>query len=813
MDDDFGEFLERMFRQPRRRIRVTIPREPPPSLALIPVDDDKARFIQAIYPFRDEPELRIVMTTATGAFIGEFSVLGGGRFNKDFLPQFYNGPSGSATFIPSQNGASLIQVYRPQTLQGINLQQTFRDNNNICVFEAIYKKFQELDEPKTKKTAQNRQSRLNKVRREEVNYPDGVRADQLEDLANEIEVRFVLCDVLGNTTAEYGKARQIVVKILNTRKDHVDFLTSNDPIPVTEAFLNEKLFSLREAKEHYVVKNSLQTITNLSTPEQNYILDNPDAEVLHYMNDQVKHCRYDALQYPELNEFLKKGRLINSTYLHFQDWTPDTKLYDMKQAYTRHADCPFYEGFLSQIQQYRSTDKIHAPGIYQFKLHTDTEFSRRVGLIKGNSYILPSPEIRYWKKTLHLSITAGAWGLKKDLHYSPEIIQRKLYARWAGSLSMNDNYRSTKYTFPATEEFASHIKSIYPETFYWETGEASVNIPNPKVKVAHHILAFITSYTRINMLLAMEKLTNVQGVLLDGIYTTDTIANPIFVEKPLNVISSDYTPATSWYEPANPFYPPPLVHLTSCVLSGAGGSGKTHSILNDKGYIHPLYVVPTHELGKGKHYTTIHRLVGEKCDAYHIDHGVPAVVLIDELTMIKGDWITRALEMYPDTLFFLAGDLDDKQHYQCRSGNPTEYWDIWKPTLPIVHFTNDYRAKTEVLKRQKEEIRQEMRKVYTDGGLTDTHKMRMFVRHKYKFITFKEAIAQATPDDIFLWSTKKVEALIPEHLQKLGVHKSQGTTLTNPKVYITADWFEYAMPYTALSRCVDHRQVQFVYGL
>jgi hypothetical protein len=808
MEDDFGDFIRRMFNTRRRRM-VRIPREPPPPLTTIV--PDRTTFFDDIRPYANEPDLRIVLTDANDKFLHEFSVRGGGSFKADFMPQFYEGGSGDATFIPSLYNAATMRIYTPQQLVGINLEQVFRDTNNYCVFHAIRKKFADLPASDIKKTNQNRQYRLNQINREALNYPNGVRADQLQELADKIKVKFVLTDILSNTTQEYGKARQIEVKIINTRKDHVDYLTSKEPEEVSQSFMDALIKDLRDNDEHYVIRNSTHPITNISTATHNYVVRNPDQELINEMNKQIKDCRYDALKYPDLNDFVKRGRIVNSSFVHFEDFTENTKLYDMKQAYTQHKECPFYEGFLYQIQQYRTTDRIHNTGIYQFTLHTDTAFSRMLGLTKDNTYILPSPEIKYWRQTLTLTITAGAWGNTTHIYYPEEVLQKKLYQRWAGSLSMNDNYRATKYTFPSTEEFAQHVKSLYPETFYWETKEASVNIPNKKVKVAHHIFSFITMYTRINMLLQMEKLTNIQAVLLDGIYTTDNIHNPLFQLKPITLPDCGYD--TKWYEPTPTFTPPPIHLLVSSTLGGAGGTGKTHSILNDDGYIHPLYVVPTHELGHGKNYTTMHSLIGEGCTPYHERYSRPAVILIDELTMIPADFITRALQMYPEALIFVAGDLDKNQHYQCRSGNPTEYWEIWEPTLPIVLYTNDYRAKSNQLKVRKEAMREEMRRIYTDGGLQDTRKMRDFVKEAYPIITLNQAIAEATPEDIFLWSTKKVEAMIPELLHKLGVHKSQGQTLTNPKVYITMDWFEYAMPYTALSRCVLLNQVQFVSAL
>ena len=358
-------------------------------------NDNISQFIQEITPHAQIPLLRIVLLDQNDKFLHEFSVRGGGRFKGDFLPQFYEGDSGQETFIPNIYNATTIKVYTPQQLTGVSLEQVFRDNNNVCVFQSIRNKFQELPPSNCIKTIQNRRYRLNQVNKEELSYPNGVSADQLEELANKLKVKFVLTDVLNNITHEYGKSRQIEVKLTNTRKDHVDYLTSKEPQEVTQEYLDTLLQQLRETKQHYLIRNSTSKITNISTPQNNYVLANPNRELLKQMNQQIKDAHYDALKYPELNSFVKYGRVVNSTFLSISPFTQDTKLYDMKQAYTKHAECPFYEGFLYQIQQYRSTNKIHGLGIYQFTLHTDTEFSRMFGLVKDNTYILPSPEIKY----------------------------------------------------------------------------------------------------------------------------------------------------------------------------------------------------------------------------------------------------------------------------------------------------------------------------------------------------------------------------------------------------------------------------------
>lgn len=733
-----------------------------------------------------------------------------------WFQQFFEGGSeGTGTFL-LDNYAS--KIYLAQDVPARRFTQTFRlSPNATCVFDALRQNIANRPPAKTKKTQYNRNTLLHKIDQLEAQYPFGVHQENLADIANALHVRIVLTDVLGNTLHTYGVHFPNKVYLQNTRFNHVDHFTRHDPTPVSQEQLNELYQQVKQSNKFYLVRNSTSFLTNLETQTASYSLEDPDQPIIDAVNEQIKHSYIDANKHPELNEFLKAGRIINSTSIVFSAATPDTKLYDMKNAFTQHRRCSFFEGFPDQIQVFASTNQIHKPGLYQVIVTRHTSVSRAFGLETGNTYVLPSPEIKYWRsQNVEFEITAGAWGSTlSDIEYPAEFITKKLYQRWTGKLSQQDNYRDTKYTFPCDKKFASHIKSLYPSTFLWENGEVSVQIPRKQVKTFHHVYAFITSYLRIQML--QQVSANTQAILCDGIYqtsrsTTGTKTLPDhFREKPL-----DHYPefSTEWYTPTEPITPPNLFLSETTLLSGAGGTGKTHSILNNPQYVDVLYVTPTHELAqKFPNSTTIHKLIGQSCTPYRQDHRTPPVIFIDELTMIPKEFIDKALTLYPTSLIFLAGDIDEHRHYQCRSGNPTDYWKIWSPppNFPIKRFFKDYRATTQQLRTQKLHLRAEMGRVFTDGGLKDTQRIRSYIETHYPTIALTDAINQATPDDIFMWSTHKVEGRIPDHFTKKGVHAYQGQTIPHPtKLFITLDFFEYAMPYTALSRATHHDQIVFV---
>jgi hypothetical protein len=141
--------------------------------------------------------------------------------------------------------------------------------------------------------------------------------------------------------------------------------------------------------------------------------------------------------------------------------------------------------------------------------------------------------------------------------------------------------------------------------------------------------------------------------------------------------------------------------------------------------------------------------------------------------------------------------------------DPKAIWSI-PESMPVVEFTTDYRAQDDALKTMKLEMREEMRRVYTDGGLSDTYKMCRYIRKNFAVIPLDQAVAEANADAIFMWSTHRVEKLIPETFVSKGVHMFQGQTIEDKHLYICMDFFEYAMPYTAMSRARNSSQITFV---
>jgi hypothetical protein len=590
---------------------------------------------------------------------------------------------------------------------------------------------------------------------------------------------------------------------------------------------------------------------------------NEDHELFKEFSNSLGINNYsiDAVKYDDLNSFLKESRLINSAPTPLCD-NPndidDVNHIDIEKAYTQHKHSKYYKGFLGHIQQWRklpfdtNTKEFltNHLGVFQFiVLSNKDSLLTKLGITVGKTYTLPSPEIMYFIEECGLSVRliAGAWGSSFDIEYTPEMLTNRRYCIWAGKLGMDKNI--DVYTFKGNREWASHLKSVLGDEnvmYFKEEELVIVKIAKKSYYTTHHILAFITSYTRLNMFEIMRKIDGeLVKVILDGIYFRGELPDVDIPHKQNKDKIRHIGFRDAWYFPSEvntkgwSAYNKDLDG--SCVLAGAGGTGKSYSVLTDKGIMNPLYVVPSHLLGRkcreqyGCNYTTINKLIGMECRPYKEMHREPGVVFIDELTMIQKDWIEKAIEMHPNTMFYIAGDIDNKQWYQCRNGHPGEFSQIWIPGKEwrYVYYTNDMRSKDNQLKEFKSDIRRVMKEIFTDGNQMDAIRMNQYVKKNYKTVPFEEAAAMFQPGDYWIAGTHKTndkllqKNIVSGYINKnkeivqeneagaikrgaFTTHSFQGLTIDTERVFISLDFFEYAMLYTSISRVRNFNQIVLV---
>ena len=722
------------------------------------------------------------------------------------------------------------------------LEQYFLDGASHCICTPLKTLFTKMIENSNSKEVVKKYNRtLNKINEFEKIYDKGVPEEDMEMIASTVGYKIIIHDLIGNEYAVYNKNAKRNLHLTNNRKNHVEpgYITiSNDYKPATQ----KEIYDMVLADPKCIISGDWKNPRAVQTEHGAYAVFNDEYDLFKEFSDKIGIRNYaiNAVKYQKLNEFLKEARLINSAPVPLNnnpnDVDHDIIHIDIEKAYTQHKKCEYYQGFLGKIHHFVRGDfsidfiKSHV-GIYKFTVYSCThKLLGLLGIKENTDYTLPSPEIlKFVSMGCSIGIHAGAFGSTFDFDYTPEMLENRNYCTWAGKLGSDK--KNNEYMFKADREWASHLKHELGDAnvnFYEKDGFVRISIRKKSYTTTHHILAFITSYTRINMLTLMESVRGeLQKVILDGIYYRGNIVNdsPIpFKEKEVK----KHTGFTSgWYFRSEVDISNIVMFKKefdgNCILAGAGGTGKTHSVFNYEGFLDVLYVVPTNQLGiKQKvQYTTIHRLIGEDCQAYNTMYRTPSVILIDELTMIDKGWIEKAIKMYPESLMLIAGDIDKNQWYQTRNGRPGKFSEIWRPTdWRYVFYETDYRAKCETLKRLKYNVRNEMKKVFTNGGHIDTMMMNYFISSVVPTYTFEDGVRMFNDGDIWICGTHKTE----EKLKDAGVlstfedtkktsftiHSFQGLTIPNQRVFISLDLFEYAMLYTAISRVCHFSQLVFI---
>ena len=735
--------------------------------------------------------------------------------------------------------------------------QQFRDGVEHCVFYPILRKLGAMLEGCESVSRKTRLGqRIKAIQRYEVEYERGVPEEKMEEIYKVAGLKMTRYDVMNNETVIYNKDGKVgALRTKNTRINHIDEVVVDcDYVTVSKERMAENYESVKGS--HFEIDGNIRegVPIKLRTLTGAYQLENPIGEACAAFDVEVgiRHYRINAVKYPELNSFVKEGRIVNA-------WSCDvnggdaTDCADMPAAYTQFKKCSFYGGFLGHIQQFRSGNfdvdfiRDHL-GYYRVTLTGGMDWlMEKIGFAVGQSYVMFSQEILYYA-SIGVSFTSdvGAWGSRFDFEFSQEMIdpimvdgkKQKLYAHWTGRLGMEHTHRST--TFPCTPEFASHLACDYDVLFYRSQGLATIKTPLSAVYTSHHIFGAITAYTRIQMMEAMRQFQPHQicRVVMDGIfYNGEKPAALAWFSDKKGASAAGYS--APWFSDVRSFDAPPMSRIMDhSVLLGQGGSGKSHSVLADAGFINVLFVAPTQLLGKnmaikyGCRWTTIHKLIGIKCVPYHKEHPSPSIIFGDELSMWAVAWVQSAQSMYSDALMLLAGDIDlDGHAYQCTMNENGERATVWKPSkMEIVRYETDYRSQDSELKDLKLRIRAQMDLIHDDE--INAMIMKMWAM---KHLPISESIVDFVYGrDTVIAGTHATNARLLEqgvvsgyykkggHISSVEmegyetrgsftIHSYQGQTIESGNVWIVIDdMFDYAMLYTAVSRCVRFDQLRFV---
>jgi hypothetical protein len=781
-----------------------------------------------------------------------------------------------------------------------SLVQHFADGTTHCVAEPLAKYWEER--AMTAEAGGALRDTVNKnwqnaraCRRYGLAWPGGIpEGERMEEMAKIAKRRIIIFDVMNNEQSVYNAKCPHIFKFMNTREHHLDenhISIDSDATVVTRERMEELV--LEHEGQHYLFEGPVGTPTSLRSVKGCWKVENPVHDLFkkHDEANGGRHSAINAAKFPGLNTWLKAAQRICSSPIRVGEGETTGQL-DGEYAYTKHNSVPeeYRRGFPARIWSWhtlpleltegRERDFVDRHfGLYKFRILSNPDpMLVRMGLEVGGVYILPGPEVLYYiDRGVSVSLLSGVFGSSKDITYSPEMYEKydtesgkgRAYALWAGCQGHDAPNRA--FRFKGTQVWANHLAARF--------GEANVRIADGIITVSkpslhyytnHHTLAFITAYLRINMLECLRTIKQPLVVLMDGVFYggEKEPERGIFREK-AGAVPEKIREEARWFvdcSDVDDSFMPPLEQealLNHCVLAGAGGCGKTHSILVHKGFNTFTYVVPQHDLGKAKKedykipYTTINKAIGlpygDKPVRSMAEEGFfPPGFLVDELTMMDGGWIEKLRADHPYAQILVCGDIERRSDgsimaLQCRNGTPGAFSKVFDPPASWgwTFATTDYRSRLadgspdEELIAFKQQLRAWMREGYTDGGPADAGKLYdLLVDSGRPIVRLKDAVALFKPGDT--WIAGKNET--SRRLTGLGVvagwacragpekgsrsitevagwekrgsfttHSFQGQTVKTGRLFVTInDAFEHAMLYTAISRATSIDQIVLV---
>lgn len=762
--------------------------------------------------------------------------------------------------------ARIIIARHTENIPAERLSQIFRDGGDIhCAIDPLISLWEKMEENSESPASIKRcRQVVNKLKGLRMMYPNGVPENMMEEVARSAHRCVVIHDIIGNEYMRFNAKSPKTVYLTNTRENHLEV----GHIALDKQFQQVSKIELNTIiKEHekdgvfchYGGNFRDADYQSIRSVRGAYAVYNEDYSIFQEFNKSlgIRHYAIQAVKNSELNGFLKESRIIHSAPVALCSQPNElegVKQMDITKAYTQHKYASYYQGFLGHIHQFSKLScdwkfiESHV-GIYQFIVKNEPcDLLKKLGLRKGESYTLPGPEILYFIKEFGLAIQlkAGAWGSTFEIEYPKEMLENRRYCTWAGKLGSDKNKNT--FQFRGSAEWAGHLKAELGNDcvfYYKEYDMIVVDVPKTSYYTTHHILSFITSYTRINMLNAMSKVKGeLVKVVLDGLYYRGELESYNVPHSNEKDVISHTGFGDGWYTTSS-FDNRSLAEYNpsfdgNCILAGAGGTGKSWSVFNNKSLIDPMYVVPSHMLGRKMrnknncNYITIHKLIGLDCSPYRESNRAPSVLFIDELTMMESEWLEKAIKLYPESLFLIAGDVDKKQWYQCRNGHPGQFSKIWNPIdWRYVMYEKDMRSQDDELRTLKENVRKVMREVFTDGGQEDASRMNTIVKNMVSTVRFDDAVKMFSVGDTWIAGTHKTNqrlldaGLCSGYINKMKeivssseegavkrgsftIHSFQGLTIESGKVFISFDMFEYAMLYTAISRAIRMDQLVFV---
>jgi len=569
------------------------------------------------------------------------------------------------------------------------IKQSFKEGKFNCVLKSIVGFFEKkVEESNNKKTKANYKSKYNKALELNDKYFDiGVNQEGLDDIANTLQININITLPFQDQymEAKSNKKALRAFNYINTRLNHVEYDEMSYEANRVEKSTYELLKiqkQLDKTGQYYTYKKG-SNITEIRTMDTLYALESTYNEVVKEfeVSTGLMNCKIDSIRYEEVTDFIREGVHFNQT-IDFNLRECERHHMDMKRAYANFKLCKYYEGFVGKITDFRKCSKIEGIGYYRifnikFNNSVLEKWNNKMNIYK-DGLVYPSPELKMlMDKGVTFDIDLGCWGGLIDFEFSKEMIEGvsddeynsfRYYCKWVGSTYCNNEYKS--FYIKGSREFIGLLQNeLCADNIVSYDKEVKVSYKKKTNMVMPHICGFITSYMRMNVLEQLESMdiNNICKVVCDGIYYK---GEPVemkncFRDEPkdmtLNEGCDSYISNTVVCDYKG--FGEPREHNMVELHTGAGGCGKTHYNLTDKGLIGLHFYAPTWKLtrNKAKEYnckaTTIAKIDSTDPSVFGVQLRFSNVLVIDEVSMMDETTKQRILKNMAGCKIIFCGDI------------------------------------------------------------------------------------------------------------------------------------------------------------
>jgi len=625
-------------------------------------------------------------------------------------------------------------------------EQRFSEGISHCVFTPIKTWCEDrISNYNSKYTVSKFKTILNNINKYIQEYKDGLPENQVESVCSKLQIRIEISTPLNDGFINYkSHVKPLkIFKFINTRFNHVNEVVNTSDIFKVETI--EDMIKIKEKldkdNEFYTYKKS-KYIHTINTLSGTYKLDNEYNEIINDFENKYDISTYkiDDITQPELSQFVREGVHYNATIdFNYNNLIFDTrttrlnetvKHIDMEKAYTQFKKCKYYNGFLGKITDFRQTAELkkinneYINGLYRvdnisFK-NCELSFKKIIKKLNcyNNGLIYSTPELLFLiENKVKFSILEGAWGVvNKDLEF-PESFNNlssdniKIYAKYVGSC--NSHNLNNRICMNGTKEYFENMRCFTDKTFFYNNNMAVVEYKKNHNFHFSHFTAYITAYQRLN---AFEQLLtipyeNIIRICVDGIYYTgnvelknafrekeDILLSNVAGNSYISGITNNYTLTTNKDRSLN--------HIE--LHKGAGGTGKTHYNLTDKGNVKMLYVAPSWKLATNKkqeykiNSSVVARLISKDPEVIREFKTYYNVLVFDEVSMYSKQEVEYIINTYKEHKLIFCGDIG----YQlpCISGE-TITADFFKNHY---EYTESHRFKDEHIKKLCSYVRKDI---------------------------------------------------------------------------------------------------------